>query len=277
MKEGKHHMKNGDGKAAVEMVGLIRDLIIEELNKRDSTEVCKIATVNSDGTYNILIPPDDRNVIRNVKSISPDKLEQGDVAYIYKFLGKLNNAIIIAKIGANSSDLRFLTVDDIPLFEGSSSSGGGGGDVTDVLVNGTSVVDSEGVAHVADRYPTTFTWTSGGASGPTGSLTGNSAFTPVLFEAIPTASNLQSGVITTGNQTFSGNKTFSDHIKVNGDDDPYYQQEDYDLLIYGDRLEVYDADNETTTTLLLPITDDTQTLATLSDIPVIPIVDLTGL
>lgn len=56
-------------------------------------------------------------------------------------------------------------------------------------------------------YPTTFTWTNGTTAGPTGSLSG-SGMTAVSFAAIPSASATASGVITTGAQSFSGNKTF---------------------------------------------------------------------
>ena len=39
----------------------------------------------------------------------------------------------------------------------------------------------------------------------------------VPFAAIPSASNTASGVVTTGAQTFKGNKTFSDDIVISGD------------------------------------------------------------
>lgn len=61
-------------------------------------------------------------------------------------------------------------------------------------------------------YPTTFTWTNGTTAGPTGSLTG-SEMSAVSFGAIPSASATQSGVVTTGNQTFGGIKTI-DTINV---------------------------------------------------------------
>lgn len=61
-------------------------------------------------------------------------------------------------------------------------------------------------------YPTTFTWTNGTTAGPTGSLTG-SEMSAVSFGAIPSASTTQSGVVTTGNQTFGGIKTI-DTINV---------------------------------------------------------------
>lgn len=61
-------------------------------------------------------------------------------------------------------------------------------------------------------YPTTFAWTNGTTAGPTGSLTG-SGMSTVSFGAIPSASATQSGVVTTGDQTFGGIKTI-DTINV---------------------------------------------------------------
>lgn len=76
-------------------------------------------------------------------------------------------------------------------------------------------LDSNGNAFVnvpwqadTDHYPTAFTWTNGTTAGPTGSLTGNSGFTAVSFGAIPSASQNQSGVVTTGEQHFGGHKYF---------------------------------------------------------------------
>lgn len=62
-------------------------------------------------------------------------------------------------------------------------------------------------------YPTAFTWTSGAAAGPTGSLTGT-GMSAVSFGAIPSASASTSGVVTTGAQTFAGSKTFTDNITI---------------------------------------------------------------
>lgn len=55
--------------------------------------------------------------------------------------------------------------------------------------------------------PTTFAWTDGTTSGPTGSLSGSN-MEPVAYPAIPSASKTASGVVTTGEQAFSGYKTF---------------------------------------------------------------------
>jgi hypothetical protein len=64
-------------------------------------------------------------------------------------------------------------------------------------------------------YPTAFAWTGGTTSGPTGSLTGT-GMSAVSFGAIPSASGTVSGVVTTGDQTFAGVKTFNNDIKING-------------------------------------------------------------
>lgn len=66
-------------------------------------------------------------------------------------------------------------------------------------------------------YPTSFSWTNGTSAGPTGSLTGT-GMSAVSFGAIPSASATQSGIVTTGNQTFKGSKSFSDNLLLNGSD-----------------------------------------------------------
>ena len=62
-----------------------------------------------------------------------------------------------------------------------------------------------------DNTPTTFSWTGGTTDGPTGSLSGN-GMSAVAFPAVPSASESASGVVTTGNQTFEGTKTFNKTI-----------------------------------------------------------------
>lgn len=73
-------------------------------------------------------------------------------------------------------------------------------------------VPADAVFTDTNYYPTTFTWTAGTGSGPTGSLTvsGTSA---VPFGAIPSASGSASGIVTNGTQTFGGEKTFNGTIK----------------------------------------------------------------
>ena len=74
------------------------------------------------------------------------------------------------------------------------------------LSNGKAYVNVPWTDTNTNYYPTTFTWTNGTTAGPTGSLTG-SGMSTVSFGAIPSASAAQSGVVTTGDQTFGGIKT----------------------------------------------------------------------
>ena len=62
-------------------------------------------------------------------------------------------------------------------------------------------------------YPKAFSWTNGTTSGPTGSLTGV-GMSAVSFGAIPSASTIASGIVTTGSQVFAGQKTFNEGIRV---------------------------------------------------------------
>jgi hypothetical protein len=67
-----------------------------------------------------------------------------------------------------------------------------------------------------NSYPTAFSWNAGSTSGPTGTLSGSN-MTAVSFGAIPVASLTASGVVTTGDQTFAGAKTFSNGIKISSE------------------------------------------------------------
>lgn len=74
------------------------------------------------------------------------------------------------------------------------------------LSNGKAYVNVPWTDTNTNYYPTTFTWTNGTTAGPTGFLNG-SGMSTVPFRAIPSASATQSGVVTTGDQTFGGIKT----------------------------------------------------------------------
>ena len=136
-----------DNKTALDLINLIKDLVTDELNKRDNTCVCQVVACNEDGTYNIFVVPDTRTVITNVKSMSLEVIKVGDYVYVYKFQNKLNNAIILARAGTNAADIRFVTVDNFNSTITTRSSGGGG-KVDDVLVNNTSVVGEDKVARI---------------------------------------------------------------------------------------------------------------------------------
>lgn len=96
------------------------------------------------------------------------------------------------------------------------------------LSNGKAYVNVPWTDTNTNYYPTTFTWTNGTTAGPTGSLTG-SGMSTVSFGAIPSASVTQSGIVTTGDQSFAGEKTFMGGISA--------QDADISDLIIGSSLE----------------------------------------
>ena len=96
---------------------------------------------------------------------------------------------------------------DLFTFNGSSAkviNFAAGNNVSLSKASGTITINSS----YNNYYPTSFSWTGGTTAGPTGTLSGT-GMSSVSFDAIPTASASSSGVITTGDQTFAGIKTFS--------------------------------------------------------------------
>ena len=95
---------------------------------------------------------------------------------------------------------------NIPTSSGGSTYGpGSSGQV--LKSNGTTVYwasDSN-----SNYYPTAMSWTNGTTAGPTATIT-MSGTSNISVGAIPAASNSQSGIVTTGDQTFSGVKTIND-------------------------------------------------------------------
>lgn len=63
-----------------------------------------------------------------------------------------------------------------------------------------------------NTYVSAWAWTNGSTAGPTATITRTDGGT-VAVAAVPSASATQSGVVTTGAQTFAGEKTFSTTIK----------------------------------------------------------------
>ena len=92
-------MQNDDLKAAGDLVDLIRDLIRQELAKRDTTILCQIREKRDDFHYDVTIVPDNSNVIRNVSNMTRFDLEVGDYVYVYKVNNQLSNCFICYKTG----------------------------------------------------------------------------------------------------------------------------------------------------------------------------------
>lgn len=67
-----------------------------------------------------------------------------------------------------------------------------------------------------DKFASAYAWTGGTTAGPTGTLTVTNGDN-VSFGAIPAASAVASGIVTTDAQTFAGNKTFDNNVTIEGD------------------------------------------------------------
>lgn len=67
------------------------------------------------------------------------------------------------------------------------------------------------MSNMHDYYITKWTWSDGTSSGPTATVERNGT-TNLSIAAIPSAGSSKSGIVTTGTQTFAGNKTFSGNL-----------------------------------------------------------------
>ena len=85
-------------KAANELVDIIRDIVLRELDKRDSTSLCYVTEQKDDLHFNVYVVPDEDTVIENVLNSSGLQIKVGDYVYIYKINNKLNNSFIISKV-----------------------------------------------------------------------------------------------------------------------------------------------------------------------------------
>lgn len=87
-------------------------------------------------------------------------------------------------------------------------SGSGATKVTSDEDGNIVITSTDTVTTDLNYYPTSWSWTNGTTSGPTATLSGT-GMSAVSVGAVPAASGSQSGVVTTGSQTFAGAKTFS--------------------------------------------------------------------
>ena len=88
----------GNVNTSEQLVSLIRDLIKEEISKKDASIICQIASVNENGTMNIILPSDPDTIIPNIKNTSGYEFVAGDYGVLYKIENKLNNSFIFSKI-----------------------------------------------------------------------------------------------------------------------------------------------------------------------------------
>lgn len=85
-------------KTADNLIDLIRFLIKEELTKQDSTEMCRIISVNEENdTLNIALYSDLNQTIPNIINASKYTFRSGDVGVLFKIGGQISNSFVIAK------------------------------------------------------------------------------------------------------------------------------------------------------------------------------------
>jgi len=97
---------------ARDFVDMIKTVIAQEINKLDTTIVCKVVEENDNGTFNVYVEPDVDNVIKGIKNITNYVIKAGDYVYVYKVRNQLNNAFIINKIGLEGQNI-FKILEDI--------------------------------------------------------------------------------------------------------------------------------------------------------------------
>lgn len=93
-------------KTVSNFVDIIKEMIQDEINKQDNTILCKVASVNNDGSYNVYILPDESTVINSIPALTDFDLQQGDYVYIYKIRNQLNNSFIIKKVGSSKQPIQ---------------------------------------------------------------------------------------------------------------------------------------------------------------------------
>lgn len=126
-------------------VDILRDVIRQEISELDTTLLCKVANINSNGSYDVWIEPDEQTVVHNVQSISESRIEVGDYVYVYKIRNQLNNSFIIKKVGASAPSDIATRLDDLEAqIQNISQVGtsGGGGTTEDTGATSVRIVGS---------------------------------------------------------------------------------------------------------------------------------------
>lgn len=85
-------------KAANNLVDIIRDIVLNELNKRDSTILCQVKNKKGENHFDVSVVPDEGITISNVLNPTSLDIKEGDYVYIFKIANQLNNSFIVSKI-----------------------------------------------------------------------------------------------------------------------------------------------------------------------------------
>ena len=92
--------KNNDyNRYADDMLNKIEQCIQDRLRKMPQLETAVVASVNTDGTYNIYFPPNNKTIFTKISNQTPFFLMPGDSVEVIKKGGSWSNCWIIAKHG----------------------------------------------------------------------------------------------------------------------------------------------------------------------------------
>ena len=89
-------MPNNDAQAFVK---LVREIVEQQLSERSTDAVAEVESVNDDGTLNLYVLPDRRNVVYSIKNESKYIFKAGDVCLLYLIRNKLSNSFVITRYG----------------------------------------------------------------------------------------------------------------------------------------------------------------------------------
>lgn len=94
-------MANNDAQAFVK---LVREIVEQQLSERSTDAVAEVESVNEDGTLNLYVLPDRRNVVHSIKNESKYLFKTGDVCLLYLIKNKLSNSFVITRYGRGGAE-----------------------------------------------------------------------------------------------------------------------------------------------------------------------------
>jgi len=87
-----------ENKAADELVTIIREIVQEQLNQKDTTVLGEVIQNKGNNHVDVYIYPDRETVVHNILNSSGYNLLPGDFVHIYKVGNQISKAFIISKI-----------------------------------------------------------------------------------------------------------------------------------------------------------------------------------
>ena len=94
-------------KEAGELIELVRETIRQELSAKDSTAICVVESVNTDGTLNLFVLPDKQTSIKNITNQCRFDFKAGDTALLYLIGNRMSNSFVIASMLGSASFINF--------------------------------------------------------------------------------------------------------------------------------------------------------------------------